>query len=48
MATAGVHGLQSDVDELLSLDQDFATDEILARKRAASQSYNVRRSKPGL
>lgn len=43
-----LHGLQSDVDELLSLDQDFATDEILARKRAASQSYNVRRSKPEL
>lgn len=39
--------LLAEADALHALDQDFADDEVLARKRATSQSYNVRRSKPG-
>lgn len=38
--------LQDDALALSGLDTDFAEDEALARKRAASQSYNTRRSKP--
>lgn len=38
--------LHGDVQALTALDTDFAEDEGLARKRAASQSYNTRRSKP--
>ena len=38
--------LESEVQGLISLDRDFADDEVIARKRAASQSYNTRRSKP--
>lgn len=37
--------LMSEADALEALDQDFANDDVIARKRAASQSYNVRRSK---
>ncbi|THF87206.1 VWA domain-containing protein [Deinococcus sp. KSM4-11] len=37
--------LASEVHGLVSLDRDFAEDEVIARKRATSQSYNTRRSK---
>jgi Ca-activated chloride channel family protein len=38
--------LMAEAEVLHALDRDFADDEVMARKRAASQSYNVRRSKP--
>lgn len=37
--------LMGEADALEALDQDFADDDVIARKRAASQSYNARRSK---
>ena len=38
--------LTSELQELSQLEQGFATDPALARKRATSQSYNRRNSKP--
>lgn len=40
-------GLGAEIDALGALDEAFGEDEGLARKRARSQSYNTRRSKPG-
>lgn len=39
-------GLACEAESLGLLDADFGVDEQLARKRAVSQSYNTRRSKP--
>lgn len=46
LRAAGLPDLGGEADALSALDQDFGQNEGLARKRAASQSYNTRRSKP--